>query len=190
MRIKVIRGNILWFLGRDEKVLVNPSQDVIGTKKYESRIVLFTREELDFLGLNFDGVVIRGPGEYEVGGVEINGVDANGDGVVYLVNLDGVLLGVMDGLTEAVDEKLEEKISGVDVLLVLARSGQKADCKSVLAVAKKWGVNYLVPVGFGSDSLEALLDAVDSEGLQAVNSLKVEKETLPDGMEVVLLSSE
>ena len=190
MQVKVIKGNILRFLGKDEKILVNPSQDVMGTKKYESRIVLFTREELDFLGLNFDGVVIRGPGEYEVGGVEIDGVDANGDGVVYLVNLDGVLLGVVGELTETLDEKLVEKISGVDVLVVLAQSGQKADCESVLAVAKKWGVNYLVPVGFDSDSLEVLLDAVDSEGLQTVSSLKVEKETLPDGMEVVLLSSE
>jgi len=190
MNIKVLRDGCLCLLGKDEKILVNPGKEVLDDKKYRSRIVLFTREELDFLGLSFEGVVIRGSGEYEVGGVEISGVDGNGGGVAYLIGLDEVMMAVVDGAGSPLDKKLVDKVKGVDVMLVMARRGEKVDSKAVLAVAKKWGVNYLVPIGFESDDLEVLLDSVDREDLQTVASLKVEKDGLPDGMEVVLLSND
>lgn len=189
MNIKVLRDNCLCLVGGDEKILVNPVKEVLEDKEHVSRVVLFTREELDFLGLTFGGVVIRGPGEYEVGGVEISGVDSNGNGLVYSIGLDDVVMVVVDGVGGPLDKKLVEKVRGVDVMLVLVRDGEKIDGKVLLAVAKKWGVNYLVPIGFESDDLEVLLDAVDREDLQTVASLKVEKDSLPDGMEVVLLSN-
>ncbi len=189
MQVKVVKGNIIRFLGKSEKILVNPDKEVVESPKYGSRIVVFTGEKYDFLGLGFDGVVIRGPGEYEVGGVEISGVDANGDGVVYLVNLDGVMVAVVESLSKEVGNKLVDKVKGVDVLVLLAEEGGKVDSKAVLAVAKKWGVNYLIPVGFTEEKLKVLLDVVDREDLEPVPSLKVEKDSLPDGMEVVLLSS-
>ena len=151
--------------------------------------MLFTREELDFLGLTFEGVVIRGPGEYEVGGVEISGVDGNGDGLAYLIGLDEVVMAVVDGRGSSLNKNLIEKVKSVDVMLVMVRSGERVDSKALLTVAKRWGVNYLVPVGFESDDLKVLLDAVDREDLQTVTSLKAEKDSLPDGMEIVLLSN-
>ena len=189
MNIKVLKDNSLCLWGKDENILINPGKEVLGDKKYKSRVVLFTREELDFLGLTFAGVVIRGSGEYEAGGVEISGVDGNGNGVVYLVGLDEVAVVVMNGVGGLLDKKLVDKVKGADVMLVIVKAGEKVDAKALLVTAKKWGVNYFVPVGFESDDLEVLLDAVDSEDLQTVPSLKVEKESLPDGMEVVLLAN-
>ena len=190
MNIKVLKDNCLCLSGKEEKILVNPGKEMFSDKKNEYRVVLFTREELDFLGLTFEGVVIRGPGEYEVGGVEISGVDGNGDGLAYLIGLDEVAMVVVDGAGGLLSKKLVDKMKGVDVMVVMVRKGEKVDPKTLLAVAKKWGVNYLVPIGFESDDLEVLLDAVDREDLQTVANLKVEKDSLPDGMEVVLLSND
>ena len=181
--------NSLCLSGKGEKILVNPGKEVMGDKKHASRVVLFTREELDFLGLNFGGVIIRGPGEYEVGGVEISGLDSDGGGVAYLIGLDEVMMMVVDGSGGFLGKSLMDDVKGVDVMVVMVREGEKVDDKALLAMAKKWGVNYLVPIGFESNDLEVLLDAVDREDLQTVASLKVEKDSLPDGMEVVLLSN-
>ncbi|HPD44895.1 MAG TPA: hypothetical protein PK131_01820, partial [Candidatus Woesebacteria bacterium] len=59
-------------------------------------------------------------------------------------------------------------------------------------LAKKWGVNYLIPVGGKPDSkvLVTFLDEVDEEGLEPIESLKVDKDNLPDGLEIVLLKVE
>jgi len=189
MNIKVLRDNSLCLWGKEEKILINPGKEVLDDKKNQCRVVLFTREELDFLGLTFEGVVIRGPGEYEVGGVEISGVDGNGDGLAYLIGLDEVVMAVVDGGGGSLSKKLVDRVKGVDVMLVMNRGSEKMDGKALLAVAKRWGVNYLVPIGFKSDDLEVLLDAVDREDLQTVASLKAEKDSLPDGMEIVLLSN-
>ena len=140
----MLKDNCLCLSGKEEKILVNPGKEMFSDKKNEYRVVLFTREELDFLGLTFEGVVIRGPGEYEVGGVEISGVDGNGDGLAYLIGLDEVAMVVVDGAGGLLSKKLVDKMKGVDVMVVMVRKGEKVDPKTLLAVAKKWGVNYLV----------------------------------------------
>jgi len=59
----------------------------------------------------------------------------------------------------------------------------------IVSLAKKWGANYLIPVGYieKDNNLVKFLDEVDAEGQEEIDFLKVEKENLPDGMEVVVL---
>jgi len=190
MQIRAIKRDCFRLSGKDEKVLVNPSKELIDSGKYESRTVIFTRKEYNFLGLTFEGVVVCGPGEYEVGGVEILGIDANGEGeeVVYVLNMDGLSLVIMTTGGDSLKDKLGEKINGVDVLMVLPSKEGILDYKSVLEMAKKWGVNYLVPIAFETENLKGLLDEVDNEGLVPIEKIKIDKEDLPEGMEVICLS--
>ncbi|MBU3935143.1 MBL fold metallo-hydrolase, partial [Patescibacteria group bacterium] len=178
MQIRAIKRDCFRLSGKEEKVLVNPDKELIDSGKCESRTVIFTRKEYDFLGLTFEGVVISGPGEYEVGGVEILGIDANGEGeeVVYVLNMDGLSLVIMTAGGDLLKDKLGDKINGIDVLVVLPSKEGTLDYKSVLEMAKKWGVNYLVPLAFEAENLKELLDAVDSEGLVSVEKIKIDKE--------------
>ena len=81
-----------------------------------------------------------------------------------------------------------EKINGIDVLIVNIDEC-KIKGKMFLDLAKKWGANYLIPVGYkkDGDSLKKFLDEVDEEGLEAVESLKIDRDNLPDGLEVIIL---
>jgi hypothetical protein len=188
MKIRQIGENSVWLLAKEEKVLVDPSKDLMADKKYESRIVLFSKQELNFMGLDSTRVVVFGPGEYEVGGVDISGYDNNnGESVIYSLNVEGVTIVMVAVSKEKLTEKTVERIRGADVMLIMSKGEVGVEIKSLLSTAKKWGINYLVPVGMKGEELKTLLDDLDREDSQREKELTVDKDNLPDGMEVVLL---
>ena len=58
-------------------------------------------------------------------------------------------------------------------------------------IAKKSAANYVIPIEFEDkdEELKKFLDIFDSENLESIESLKVERENLPETMEVVLLKT-
>ncbi|MFA5828260.1 MAG: MBL fold metallo-hydrolase [Candidatus Shapirobacteria bacterium] len=140
------------------------------------------------MGLN-DGekVILRGPGEYEVGGVEVLGVGAGSGDTVYVINVDGVTIGILGEISEVLTDKKIERINAVDVLMASVGGEKVVGGKIVLSWAKKWGANYLIPVGGQADTgeMKKFMDEVDREDLQPVESLKVDSESLPEGLEIV-----
>lgn len=190
MEIKVIDNKTIFLKGKKENILINPKKEVLsGSNKYEARIVAFTEEKFDDLTLKTEGVIIRGPGEYEIGGVEINGYSAGSGHSIYLIGMDGLIVGVLGDLEESLSEKRIEKINGVDVLLAPVKIKDENSGKTILEWSKKWGVNYLIPIGWMDDeaSLNKFLDVADEEGLEKIDTLKVDKDNLPDGLEIKVL---
>ncbi|MEI8068132.1 MAG: MBL fold metallo-hydrolase [Candidatus Shapirobacteria bacterium] len=189
MEIRILGNQSVFLKGKKENLLINPTKEILGDSKYSSRIIVFTSEDFDDLKLNTEAIIIRGSGEYEIGGVEIVGYSANGGETVYLINHDGISVAVLGQLKEALTEKRVEKINGIDVLLAPVAIGTENSAKSVLAWAKKWGVNYLIPTGWieNNENLIKFLDVADEEGAEQIESLKVEKGDLPDGLEVKVI---
>ena len=188
MEIRCIDGQTILLKGKKEGVLINPSKEVIDTNKVQSRVIVFTSKRHDSLGLTEgERVILRGPGEYEVGGVEVLGVSAGDGGTVYVINVDGIIIGVLGEITEVLSDKKIERINAVDVLLAPVGGKEIVGGKILLSWAKKWGVNYLIPVGGEADSedMKKFLDEVDREDLLPVESLKVDSENLPEGLEIV-----
>lgn len=190
MEIKVLENNSVYLKGKKENILINPSEKRRDDAKYPSRIFLFTAEKYDGMGFSGDKILIRAPGEYEVGGVEINGYSAGGENTFFIVNIDGIKVVFLGDLDEALSDKRIEKINSADVLFAPVLIKDDLSGKSVLGWAKKWGVNYLIPIGYDDEdntNLDKFLDQVDQEGLEAVESLKVDKNDLPDGLELKVL---
>lgn len=187
MEIRFLGNQSIYVKGKKESVIVNPETDKVFTK-YDSRIVAFNKKELDFMTLSNEKVILRGAGEYEVGGIEIQAISAGNGDVVYVFTVEGVRVGVVGKLNEALSDKKQDKITDLDVLLISV-DNDKISCKNMVALAKKWGANYLIPVGYTEKDANFVkfLDEVDSEGQEEVESIKMEKENLPDGMEVVVL---
>ena len=189
MEIKKIDNQSIYLKGKKENVLINPGKEVRDGAKYSSRIFLFTSEKYDGLGFDGDKILIKGPGEYEVGGVEINGYSTGGDNALYVINIDGIKVVFLGDLDESLTDKRIEKIDSADVLLAPVLIKNSPSAKLVLDWAKKWGVNYLIPMGYdeGNDDLKKFLDQADEEGMEAVENLKVDKDDLPDGLELKVL---
>jgi L-ascorbate metabolism protein UlaG (beta-lactamase superfamily) len=190
MEIRRIGKHALWIKGKKENIFVNPTEDNLKLKKYQpTRIIIVTGSEHDNFGLGNDEVILRGPGEYEVGGVEMLGVNGAED-YFYVINIDGVKVGLMGDMKDVLSDKKIEKINALDVLVIPIKSNDKVGTKIKMEWAKKWGANYVIPVGYedSDEEFKTFLDDVDREDAEKAESLKVEKvEELPEGMEVVIL---
>ena len=183
MEIKILKAQTICLKGKKETVLVNPIEV---QKKDNSRIWIYLSEAEKNQEWNNDKVVIKGPGEYEIGGVEVVGVNGGDGNIVYKVEIDGIVIGLLGKIKEELSDKKQERIAGVDVLM--ADIGGTFEYKAIAAYAKKWGANYLIPFGYNDKKvLEDFLDKADQEGLEAIESLKVDKDDLPDGLEVKVL---
>lgn len=178
MEIKKTKEKNIVLVGKKETVLVDPEAWT------NERIVLFTSGKKSEL---YQGgtIVISGPGEYEVGGVEVEGM-RTGQSTAYVVTVDRVRIGIIGKLEETLTEKKTDRINELDVLIF--DLSMKVSFKEIVKLAKAWGVNYLIPIdGTGEGKLKEFLDEMDEEGLEKVESFKVDRDELPDGMEVVLL---
>lgn len=189
MEIKILENQSAYLKGKKENILINPNKDIRDDSKYSSRIFLFTAEKYDGMGFDGDKILIRAPGEYEVGGVEINGYNSGNDNTLYVLHIDGIKLVFLGDLEEALSDKRIEKIDSADVLMAPVLIKDSASGKLVLDWAKKWGVNYLIPMGYDENkaALDKFLDQADQEGLESIECLKVDKDDLPDGLEVKVL---
>ena len=185
MEIKLLDKYSALIKGKKESVLINPGSDLLEKDK-NSRIVVFTNNSVNISNFLGEKIVVAGAGEYEIGGVEIWGSDVDGNNTIYDIKVDGVSIMVLGQLQEVLSDKKIERIEGIDVLMAPMVIGDKVSFKLVRDWAKKWGVNYLIPVG-DKENLKGFLDEADEEGIEAIESLKVDKENLPDGLELKLL---
>jgi L-ascorbate metabolism protein UlaG (beta-lactamase superfamily) len=187
MEIKYFGKRAFLIKGKKESALVNPDETFL--TKDRPRIVIMSETKVEVDGAEGERVVVMGPGEYETGGIEINGYSAGSGATFYSVTADGVIVGILGRLKEALTDKRIEKIGGVDVLVADIGEGSGTGAKTILNLAKKWGANYVIPVGYDSrgGELKKFMVESDAEGQEALDSLKVDKDTLPEGTEVIIL---
>lgn len=173
--------------GKKESALVNPDERI--ATKDRPRIVIKNETKIEVDGEEGDRVVVMGPGEYEIGGIEINGFSAGPGQTFYSVAVEGVTVGILGQLKEVLTDKRVDKINGVDVLAADIGKGNVMGTKAILNLAKKWGANYVVPVGYsaGGEELKKFMDESDAEGQEPLDSLKIDKDNLPEGTEVIIL---
>lgn len=181
MEIKYFNQGKIYLKGKKENVWINPDKDDIESKSYEARIIIYTEKERNIIKLGQEGnrVIISGPGEYEVGGLEINGINS-----MYILTVDGIKVVIMGKNEGEISEKKKEKLEEADVLMISLNAGSAE-------IAKKSAANYVVPIDFEDkkEELKEFLDSFDKENLESIESLKVEKDNLPEAMEVVLLKT-
>jgi hypothetical protein len=189
MEIRYLGKKAIALKGKKETILVNED---FTKAKINSRVSVYTDHNSVSPIFVDQGIVIAGAGEYEVGGVDINGwVDGSG-GTLYTITIDGIEVMVLDSIDKELDDKKIEKIDGVDVLVVSIDKLNGISGKNYLNLAKKLGANYLLPIGFtkGDEKINKFLDDVDEEGLEYLDCLKVDKDDLPNNLEIKLIKNE
>jgi len=180
MEISLWGQKCLYVKGKAVKILLDPQK---GDMDKEAKIIFFEKHEDNFLGLDTgEKVVIWGPGEYEASGVEVYCARV-GDGLMAVVQLDEIKLGWISTNKIELTDKRKERLAECDVLMV-KNYGQ---VKEVWDLAKAMGINYLILTSLGDDDKKKLLDMADMEETAISETLKLEKSTLPEVMEVVIL---
>jgi L-ascorbate metabolism protein UlaG (beta-lactamase superfamily) len=147
--------------------------------------------------------VITGPGEYEIGGVFITGVQTNGHSkkdndelrnTLYVFDYDGITIAHLGDLRRVPSQTEVEALGSVNVALVPVGSGGGLNAAKAAEVISLLEPNIVVPMHYATkdaklklDSLDKFLKEMGLSASQAEPSLKVTRTGLPEETHVVVL---
>jgi L-ascorbate metabolism protein UlaG (beta-lactamase superfamily) len=147
--------------------------------------------------------VIDGPGEFEIGGVFITGVQTDGAGrkkkdlarnTLYVFDYDGITVAHLGDLQQVPSQAEIEALGSVNVALVPVGGGGGLNAAKAAEVVSLLEPNLVVPMHYATPdtklSLDSLNKFIKEMGLskqQAQPSLKVSRSSLPDETHVMVL---
>jgi L-ascorbate metabolism protein UlaG (beta-lactamase superfamily) len=143
---------------------------------------------------------IRGPGEYEIGGVFVTGVSIKekkqDQNVVFIYDYDGVTLCHLGDMQKAPTQTQVEAFGTVDVLLVPVGGGNALNAAKAAEVIAMIEPGIVIPMHYkttgSSMKLNVLKQFLQEMGLSSAKaepSLKVSHSSVPEETKVVVLEA-
>jgi L-ascorbate metabolism protein UlaG (beta-lactamase superfamily) len=182
--------------------------DVVGFEPLKLRADIVTVSH-DAPGHNFVGAVkgtshqIDNPGEYEIGGVFITGVqtDANGKkgvekprNTLYVFDFEGITIAHLGDLRQVPTQGEVEALGTVNVVLVPVGGGNGLNAAKAAEVISLIEPDIVIPMHYGHEDSKVELDPLSKflkeMGLttpETVPSLKVTRSSLPTETKVIVL---
>ena len=149
--------------------------------------------------------IVRGPGEYEMGGVFITGVTMKSEakkgaavqrGTVYSFNFEGVNVLHLGGLSFVPAQAQIEALETVDVLLVPVGGGDGLNAAQASEIISLIEPSIVVPMNYKTgpgaegrklDGVSKFLKEMGLSDAKTQESLKVARSSLPEDTQVTLL---
>jgi L-ascorbate metabolism protein UlaG (beta-lactamase superfamily) len=167
----------------------------------EPDVVLLSREDRKKFNLEGPGgspFVISEPGEYEVKGVFITGIQdpASNDGsVIYRIISEGMSIAFFGQVKRKPTDDELEKLENVDVLLLSVGGGESISSGDASDIISEIEPRIVVPINYDLPGIKTKLGSVDTFCKQLgacerenMNRLKLQKKDLPpDSMLVAVL---
>lgn len=186
-------------------VITDPFADSIGipSPKLKGDVVTVSH---DVPGHNFveaiksDPHIIRGPGEYEIGGVFVTGVamhnaEANRQNIAYLFDYDNLTVLHLGDLAHVPNQSAVEELGQVNVLLIPVGGGMGLKADDAAEVVGMIEPYFVVPmhyeqpgVRFELDPVDKFLKAMGVSKAQELDTLKVSAADTPEQPQVVVLT--
>jgi L-ascorbate metabolism protein UlaG (beta-lactamase superfamily) len=148
--------------------------------------------------------VITGPGEYEIGGVFITGVQTNGHGkrtadeprnTLYVFDFDGVTVAHLGDLRRVPSQAEIEALGNVHVALVPVGGGGGLNAAKAVEVISLLEPGLVVPMHYGTPAsliklapVSKFLKEMGLGDLEPQASLKVTRGAIPEETHVVVLA--
>jgi L-ascorbate metabolism protein UlaG (beta-lactamase superfamily) len=148
--------------------------------------------------------IIDGPGEFEIGGVFITGVQTDGSGkknvdkprnTLYVFDYMGITVAHLGDLRTVPSQAEIEALGTVHLALVPVGDGGSLNAAKAAEVVSLLEPNIVIPMHYHTPAAKVPLDRLDKflkeMGLheaETVASLKVSKSSLPDETKVVVLN--
>ncbi len=148
-------------------------------------------------------LTITGPGEYEVKGVSITGVQVyhdkkegseRGKNTIYNILVDGLNVVHLGDLGHILSESQIEEIGQTDILLIPVGGVFTINAKEAAEVVTQLEPKIVIPMHYKIEGLKFDLEAVDVflkelgvESPAPLPKLSITKDKLPDEMQVIVL---
>lgn len=196
--------------GKTAAVVVDPYDPSVGPKfpKVDADIVAVTHAHFDHNAtsqVSGEPFIIAGPGEYEVKGVEIIGVNSfhdnkqgaeRGNNTIYNFKIDKINVCHLGDLGQTtLTEQQVEEIANVDILLLPVGGHFTINATEANKIASQLEPRIIIPMHFKDaetkiaelSGVESFLKEINKENLEPVNKLTITPDKLPEETQVVLM---
>ena len=172
MEVALLDKTSLRIKSKSSNFVVDPFEKM--TKTPADAVIILAKDDVDFSRVLDFRVIIKSPGEYEVGGVKVSGIDLDGN-TVYDLKIDniGVLLAKSSSLSK-VSEKLKE------YEIVICQVDGEINQSVITALEPRVVVFY----GEKAEEASKSLGNVSSQTLQKYSATE---DKLPEEMQVIVL---
>lgn len=148
--------------------------------------------------------IISGPGEYEIGGVNVVGISSfhddkegaeRGKNVIYQVTMDDVNIVHLGDLGQKkLTQSQVEEISGCDILMIPVGGVYTVEAKDAPDIIAQLEPKIIVPMHYKIEGLkfplvgvDAFLSTMGKEKSEPQSKLSVSRERLPQEPEIIVL---
>ncbi len=154
-------------------------------------------------GVTNDPRQIKGPGEYEIGGMFITGIGTfhdndkgklRGKNTIYLIEMDGLTLCHLGDLGHALPSQLIEEIGNVDVLFLPVGEVSTVSIDTAVETVRQLEARIVIPMHYKSALVNKQLEPVSKfltkmgvPELESRPKLSITSSSLPASTQVVLL---
>ena len=148
--------------------------------------------------LSGNALVIEGPGEYEIKGVEVRGIlsfhddkegKERGTNTIYVIEIEGIKIAHLGDLGQSkLTAEQVEQIDGVDILMIpVGGSNYTIDGETAVDVINQIEPRIVIPMHYKIPGLNIKLDGVDvflkemgAPKKEVVDKLTLKKKELPE----------
>lgn len=132
------------------RILIEPPQKESGINppRLKSDILVFSRQDTRYKiqDTKEDGVfVINGPGEYEIKGVNIIGINDGGN-ILYNLEIDGIKITHLGFLNKELDNDKLTLLNDPDIVLVPVGGGEILDAEKAMSVISQIEPRVAIPM--------------------------------------------
>lgn len=194
--------------GKNVTIITDPYEDRIGYKlgRVTADIVTVSHEHYDHNNVAAVGgepKVINGPGEYEIGGIFITGIQTwhdaesghrRGRNTAYLIEMDDLVTCHLGDLGHVLSAQQAEAMSNVDVLMVPVGGNFTINAAQAAEVISLIEPRIVIPMHFKTEGLKLEIEPLDRfaramglKEIKTVPKLTVTKSSLPEETQVVVL---
>lgn len=214
MQIDYLGHSCFKIKGNQVSLITDPYEDYVGFRmpKVAADIITISHDHQDHNNIeNVDRkeikYIVSGPGEYEIRGVSIIGIRAfhdnkegalRGENTIYHIELDDLSLCHLGDLGHVLTSEQVEELNGVDVLFVPIGGIYTIDPKKAIEVINQIEPLIVIPMHYRTDqhseafrevlTVDWFLEELGTENVKREKNLILKKSTLPEEMEVVVIS--
>jgi L-ascorbate metabolism protein UlaG (beta-lactamase superfamily) len=192
MEIEIKGGNCVTVTFNKLVIVIDPKFSSANLK--DVKVSLSTQPDFNAV-TGLETIVIDGPGEYEVGGVSINGIAARayGDGrdvppaaTIYKIYTDEFGVAVLGQTATDLSEEQLEAIGVVDVTILPIGGPSTMSAGEATQVARKIDSKIVVPTYVDEQEVQAFITQLGAK-TESTNKLKLKPGVILEGQSVYLL---